>query len=185
MSLIPDLLKIISEYVDPETYINLKSLNIPVIVLEKYEILICDEIKNSESYSQLSKLITEFKSLISEYYNHIAINGQNSYNSLLEEKITDVEKKLLKVLKKKSIDLINIMRDLGYMTYDIHDKILIIKNIKFIHNIEPDDQIIIKANIPIVYNETNLSPFWKLLFKFLNNIIRLRADSSEIKNMEI
>lgn len=64
MSLIPELFQIISEYSDPETYTNLKSLNIPVIKHQKYERLLSDSLEFPEELIKLKNKYLEstFKS---------------------------------------------------------------------------------------------------------------------------
>src|SRR5207244_5277089 len=139
---------------DSKTYTTLKSLNIPILSPEKYEIMIAPEFDILDNYLSLELKLLE----TGEY--------------LVREKILDIlSENILKILK--------VLRILGFASYKIYLKGNIIKILRISFNKIPGQKI----NIPIEFSldinqdfkisfsnlylmyikQKGLSPLWKIL----------------------
>lgn len=167
MTLIPDLLKIISEYADPETYMLLKSINYPVIAFHKYEDLITQQIRESE---ELKNHIIEYKQYIAELGKWQTIDV-SQFGTLEEHplikwsgKLGDLQPIIDSLLTGKLNLLLENMKTFEFITYSYQNNDLIINNLRF------GTQVVTRfhRNIEYLMGLENLSPCWGLLCKLLN-----------------
>lgn len=180
--MIADLSRIISEYVDPETYTILKSIGYPIVTLSKYEKLVVDQLRDSEELRYLIaeyKLsATQLKTEMDNLHTNIRLgrfdelkNPDDFPHVKWSKKLDYLYPQIDKIFKDKLESLLQNMKILGYITYSYQNDDLIINDIK------SERCIVIKlSNVAKLPKLDNLSPFWKFLYRLANNRRGLMTD---------
>ena len=159
MALIPDLYHIISEYTDPETYTLLKSLNIPVISIHKYQNLLAKDFTN---IVELENLKIEYRRL-----HEFCENQQSFFDDGLMVELIITKTEIGKLLFQKIQEVAKILEILYQTKYS--DLTTLKYDVVYVHL--PHDQIIFNLSEEITQKSSQFLEERSLLWKAMINLI--------------